>query len=154
MNSQNTPTFDLAKLHQAVKESSPNPHTVRFAQLKPVHEFIVELRQRKISYADIADLLRQHGIQTSRAQVARYGRIVLNDEKSRKRRNQTQPKPAVTAMDTKPTPTIPATPPPSPESPAKSEPLTILHKPMPFSSHRRWPRIAKVEHLPPGEKYD
>ena len=50
---------------------------------------------KNASYAAIAELLQQHGVKTSRARVAEYGRIVLEGGKSRKRRKRAKTAPAV-----------------------------------------------------------
>ena len=81
MNTPTTPTPDLESLRKAVQEFRPNPHRVPFNGLKPVHDSIVELRRQNVSYAAIAELLQQHGVKTSRARVAEYGRIVLEGGK-------------------------------------------------------------------------
>ena len=91
MNTPSTPTPDLESLRKAVREFRPNPHRVPFNGLKPVHDSIVELRKQNVSYAAIAELLEQHGVKTSRARVAEYGRIVLEGGKSRKRRKRAKP---------------------------------------------------------------
>jgi len=125
------PTPDLESLRKAIQEFRPNPHRVPFANLKPVHDSIAELRKQNVSYASIAHLLQQHGVKTSRARVAEYGRIVLDGGKSRKRRKRArivsvanipapaQSAPAVAAKPTPATssPTGNGTPPPK-ESPA------------------------------------
>ena len=77
MNTPITPMPDLESLRKAVREFRPNPHRVPFNGLKPVHDSIEELRKQNASYAAIAELLEQHGVKTSRARVAEYGRIVL-----------------------------------------------------------------------------
>ena len=45
----------------------------------------MELRGKNASYAIIAELLQKNGVNTSRARVAEYGRIVLEGGKRRKR---------------------------------------------------------------------
>ncbi len=105
MNTPTTPTTDLESLRKAVQEFRPNPRRVPFSGLKPVHDSIVELRKQTVSYAAIAELLQQHGVKTSRARVAEYGRIILEDGKKRKRRKQARTAPAVAA---KLAPTMPA----------------------------------------------
>jgi hypothetical protein len=91
MDSPTKPTPDLEGLRKAVQEFQPNPHRVPFTNLKIVHDCIAKLRQQQVSYATIADLLQQHGVKTSRARVAEYGRIVLDGGKSRKRRKHAKP---------------------------------------------------------------
>jgi len=149
MNTPTTSTPDLEGLHKGVQEFRPNPHRIPFTNLKPVHDSIAELRRRSVSYAGIAELLQQHGVKTSRARVAEYGRIVLDGGKSRKRRKRMKPAPIVSvpatpqsapAADVKPTPatTAPASnvPPPAKEN-------------SPYTS--RGPRIAKVAMMTPEE---
>jgi len=139
------PTPDLESLHKAIREFRPNPHRVPFNNLKPFHDSIVELRGKRASYSVIAELLKKHGLKTSRARVAEYGRIVLDGGKSRKRRKRAKTVPAVNmlvapqsvpAMPTKPVPasTAPADdvpPPPAENSPYRS----------------RGPHIARVRML-------
>jgi hypothetical protein len=91
---------DLEALRKAVQQYQPNPHRIPFKDLKTVHDFIVELRNRTISYAGITELLQQHGIKTSRARVAEYGRIVLDGGKSRKRRKRAHTMPPVNTLVT------------------------------------------------------
>jgi hypothetical protein len=109
--SPTTPNLEL--LRKAIREYQPDPSRIPFNNLKPFHESIVELRKQSVSYAAIAELLEQHGVKTSRARVAEYGRIVLEGGKSRKRR-----KPAKTALAAN----IPATPPSAPAVAAKPTP--------------------------------
>jgi len=82
--SPTTPNLEL--LRKAIREYQPDPSRIPFSNLKPFHDSIVELRGKNASYAAIAELLEQHGVKTSRARVAEYGRIVLEGGKSRKRR--------------------------------------------------------------------
>ncbi|MGH7951358.1 MAG: hypothetical protein ACREFE_05495 [Limisphaerales bacterium] len=144
-----TPTTpDLKALHKAVQEFRPNPHRVPFTNLKSVHDSIVELRKQNASYAVIADLLQQHGIKTSRARVAEYGRIVLEGGKKRKRRKWTKAASVANASQSAPAVVVK----PAPATPA---PAAVVNLPPPpkenpaFTS--RGPRIAKVEQLPPKE---
>jgi hypothetical protein len=150
MNTPTTPTPDLEGLRKAVREFRPDPHHVPFTNLKPVHDSIAELRKQNVSYTAIADLLRQHGVKTSRARVAEYGRIVLDGGKSRKRRKRRKAAPVVNvpaafqsvpAVNTKP-------------APATTAPVTASHAPPPHENSAfasRSPRIAKVELLPPDQ---
>jgi hypothetical protein len=153
MNTSSSTTPDLESLRQAVQEFRPNPHRVPFNGLKPVHDSIVELRRQNISYASIADLLQQHGVKTSRARVAEYGRIVLNGGKNRKRRKRIktasvanipatpQRVPAVAEKSTLATP-VPTAAPTGSVTPPPKENLTFT---------TRGPRIAKVEQLSPED---
>jgi hypothetical protein len=142
MNTPITPTPNLESLRKAIREYQPDPSRIPFNNLKPFHDSIVELRGKNASYAAIAELLEQHGVKTSRARVAEYGRIVLEGGKSRKRRKRARTAPAVAA---KPTPAPPApttasagnvTPPPKEDSPYRS----------------RGPHIANVKMMTPSER--
>ena len=145
MNTPTTPTPDLEGLRKAVQEFRPNPHRVPFNGLKPVHDSILELRKQNASYAAIAELLEQHGIKTSRARVAEYGRIVLEGGKSRKRRKRAKTTPAANipatpqnapAMAAKPTPTTP------PATAITSDVPSPQNESSPYRS--RGPHIANV----------
>jgi hypothetical protein len=136
------PTSDLESLHKAVQEFQPNPHRIPFSTLKPFHDSIATLRDKQASYSVIAELLQQNGVKTSRARVAEYGRIVLEDGKKRKRRKRAETAPALAA---KPAPAMPApttapahnvTPPPKEDSPYRS----------------RGPHIANVKMMTPSER--
>ena len=148
------PTPDLESLPKAVQEFRPNPHRVPFSNLKPFHDSIAMLRDKQASYSAIAELLQQNGVKTSRARVAEYGRIVLEDGKKRKRRKRVKTAPAVNvpatpqsapALAAKPSPAMPApttapannvTPPPKEDSPYRS----------------RGPHIANVKMMTPSER--
>jgi hypothetical protein len=151
MNIPTASTPDLEGLRKAVQEFRPNPHRVPFSDLKPVHEFIADLRKRNISYASITDLLQQHGVKTSRARVAEYGRIILDGGKSRKRRKRAKPMPVVD---------VPAAPQHAPTADAKPAPTTTpaavtSNAPPPAKENSsytsRGPRIAKVAMMSPEE---
>lgn len=151
MNTSIPSTPDLEGLSKAVQEFQPNPRRVPFNGLKSVHDSIVELRKRKISYSAIAELLRQHGVKTSRARVAEYGRMVLEGGKSRKRRKRVAAAPAVNVL---------ALPQNTPVMSAKLAPATPVLAPngdmalQPKENSAfisRGPRIAKIEQLPPDE---
>ena len=145
MNTPSTPTPDLESLRKAVQEFRPVPHRVPFNGLKPVHDSIVDLRKQNVSYAAIAELLEQHGVKTSRARVAEYGRIVLEGGKKRKRRKRAKITPAAT---------IPATPQSAPAIAPQPAPATppataitseVPPPPKESSPYRsRGPHIANV----------
>jgi len=98
-------------------------------------------------------LLEQHGVKTSRARVAEYGRIVLEGGKSRKRRKRAKTTPAAN---------IPATPQSAPAAAAKPAPTTaapaavtnnvpsLAKESSPYTS--RGPHIANVRMMSPEEK--
>ena len=155
MNTPTTPTPDLESLRKAVQEFRPVPHRVPFNGLKPVHYSIVELRKRSVSYSSIADLLQQHGVKTSRARVAEYGRIVLEGGKKRKRRKRAKTTPAANVPATPPS--APAVAPqPAPASSAPATPITNNVQPPKENSAytSRGPRIANVKMMSPEEKAD
>jgi len=148
MNSPTTSIPDLEGLRKAVQEFQPNPRRLPFTNLKTVHDSIAKLRQQQVSYATIAELLRQHGVRTSRARVAEYGRIVLDGGKSRKRRKHAKSMAVINisaasqstpAVEAKP---LPATIPPNNVSSwTREDPAFVT----------RGPRIAKIEMLSPEE---
>ncbi len=74
MNTSSSP--NLESLRQTIQNFTPNRRRVPFNNLKPLHEAIVELRDKNASYAIIAELLIQNGVKNSIARVAEYGRIV------------------------------------------------------------------------------
>ena len=148
MNTPTTsqPTPDLESLHKAVQEFRPNPQRIPFSHLKPFHDSIATLRDKQASYSVIAELLQQHGVKTSRARVAEYGRIALDGGKSRKRRKRARSMPAVNipatpqsvsvvAKTVLPTAALANIVPPAPEN---SSPCTS-----------RGPRIAKIKMMSP-----
>ena len=155
MNTPTIPTPDLESLRKAIQAFRPNPHRVPFNGLKLVHDSIVELRGKNASYAAIAELLEHHGVKTSRARVAEYGRIVLEGGKKRKRRKRAKTTPAAN---------VPAVPPSAPAvapqpTPATSAPATTItnnvQPPKENSAYTsRGPRIANVRMMSPEEKAD
>ncbi len=148
MNTPITPTPDLESLRKSIREYQPDPSRIPFNNLKPFHDSIVELRGKNASYAAIAELLEQHGVKTSRARVAEYGRIVLEGGKLRKRRKRAK---------TTPSANIPATPQSAPavaEKPAPATAITSDVPPPPKENspyHSRGPHIANVRMMKPEE---
>jgi hypothetical protein len=143
---------DLELLRKAIQEFRPNPHRVPFNNLKPFHDSIVELRNKNASYVAIADLLKQHGVKTSRARVAEYGRIVVEGGKSRKRRKWAKTAPVTnTLVTSQNAPTVAAKATlaaPAPiAAPAGDVPLPPVNSPY----HSRGPRIANVRMMSPAE---
>ena len=152
MNTPTMPTPDLESLHKAVQEFRPVPHRVPFNGLKLAHDSIVELRKRTVSYAAIAELLQQHGVKTSRARVAEYGRIVLESGKSRKRRKRAKTAPAANLpVTTQSAPAVAAK--PAPATPSATATTSYVPPPpnetSPYRS--RGPHIAKVAMMSPEE---
>ena len=146
MNTPTTPTPDLESLRKAVQEFRPVPHRVPFNGLKPVHDSIVELRKQTVFYAAIAELLQQHGVKTSRARVAEYGRIVLEGGKKRRRRKRAKIAPVVN---------VPATPQSAPAVTAKPATAITSDVTSPPKENSAFvscgPRIAKVAMMSPEE---
>lgn len=153
MNTPGKSTPDLEGLRKAVQEFQPDPHRVPFTNLKPVHDSIAELRKQNVSYASIADLLQQHGVKTSRARVAEYGRIVLDGGKSRKRRKRAKTASTVnvpTTSQNAPAVTVkPASATPAPTAAPAGNALPPPKETSPYTS--RGPRIAKVAMMSPEE---
>jgi len=129
MNPPTPPTPNLERLRQAVQEYQPNSRRVPFSNLKPHHDSIAELRRKCASYETIAELLQQHGIKTSRARVAEYGRIALEGGKTRKRR---RPQRII------PTPAPAVSPPIEPKSQARPAQTNPHYEP------HSGPRIARI----------
>jgi hypothetical protein len=152
MNTPTVSTPDLEGLHKAVQQFQPNPRRVPFNSLKPVHDIIVDLHRRNASYATIADLLQQHGVKTSRARVAEYGRLVLDGGKKRKRRKQARAASIINSPTPQSTPTAVAK--PTPATPAPAD-VSVSNVPPPLkesSPYRsRGPRIANVRMMAPAE---
>jgi hypothetical protein len=107
----------------------------------------VELRGKNASYAAIAELLQQHGVNTSRARVAEYGRIVLEGGKSRKRRKRAKTAPAANIPATpQSAPAVAAKPTPAPPVPTAAPAGNVVTPPPKESSpyYSRGPHIANV----------
>jgi hypothetical protein len=131
--SPSTSTPDPEVLRKIAEEFQPGPSRIPFPTLKPYHEFIVMLRNKRASYRSVAGLLAKQGVKTSVARVAEYGRIVLDGGNRRKRRKY--PHATQTAIQTVP---------PAPQtSPQISAPTSF----QPTSKPERGPRIANVRML-------
>jgi len=143
--SPTTPNLEL--LRKAIREYQPDPSRIPFSNLKPFHDSIVELRGKNASYAAIAELLQQHGVKTSRARVAEYGRIVLVGGKKRKRRKRAKTAPAInTPVTPQSAPVVAAksTPPATPV-PTVTSADSVTPPPKEDSPYRsRGPHIANV----------
>src|SRR5438552_16107770 len=70
--------FDPASIRQAVAEFTPRSPE-RFQDLAPAREVIVELRRKHASYREIAELLTQHCLPTSKTTVTAFCHEVLGD---------------------------------------------------------------------------
>ena len=145
MNTPITPMPDLESLRKAVQEFQPAPSRVPFHALKPYHEFIVMLRAKRASYRSVAELLEKHGVHTSRARVAEYGRILLDGGKSRKRRKRARTAlVANTPVTLQSAPAVPTKPVPASTAPADDVPPPPAEN-SPYRS--RGPRIARIRML-------
>ena len=141
---------NLEGLRKAVQEFHPNQRRVPFHNLKPLHDSIVELRGKTASYSLIAELLQQHGVKTSRARVAEYGRIMLDGGKRRKRRKYARHTQAIA---------LPASTPVTLAGAAKIMPAVVSTNVSSLSPPQRsnssyisgGPRIAKVELMTPED---
>ena len=153
MNTPITPTPDLESLRKAIREYQPDPSRIPFSNLKPFHDSIVELRGKNASYAAIAELLKQHGVKTSRARVAEYGRIVLEGGKSRKRRKRARTAPAANIPATpQSAPAVAAKPTPATPAPTTASASNVPPPPKENSPYRsRGPHIANVRMMSPEE---
>jgi hypothetical protein len=141
-------TPDLELLRKAVQEFQAAPSRIPFHTLKPYHEFIVMLRAKMASYRSVAELLEKQGVNTSRARVAEYGRIVLDSGKRRKRRKRARTAQAVNTPATpQSAPAVATTVLPT-AAPANSVPPS----PSENSQYKsRGPRIANVRMMSPEE---
>ena len=150
--SPTTPNLEL--LRKAIREYQPDPSRIPFSNLKPFHDSIVELRGKNASYAAIAEILQQHGVKTSRARVAEYGRIVLEDGKKRRRRKRVKTAPAVNAPTTpQSAPAVAAKPAPAMPAPTTAPADIVTPPPKEDSPYRsRGPHIANVKMMTPSER--
>ena len=139
-------TRNLESLRKAIREYQPDPSRIPFSNLKPFHDSIVELRDKNASYAAIAELLEQHGVKTSRARVAEYGRIVLVGGKKRKRWKRAKTAPAInTPVTPQSVPVMAAKPTPSTPAPTTASAGNVPPLPKEDSPYRsRGPHIANV----------
>ena len=129
----------------------PNPRRVPFNNLKPHHDAIATMRDKQASYSLIAELLQQHGVKTSRARVAEYGRIVLDGGKRHKRRKYSHLTPVGTLSASPPVVLADASNVVPFNEPTKVSDFLPLPSSAP-SSKRRGPRIAHVELMSPQER--
>ena len=150
--SPTSPNLEL--LRKAIREYQPDPSRIPFSYLKPFHDSIVELRDKNASYAAIAELLEQHGVKTSRARVAEYGRIVLEGGKSCKRRKRAKTTPAANIPATpQSAPAVAAKPAPAMPAPTPAPAGNVTPPPEEYSPYRsRGPHIANVKMMTPSER--
>src|SRR5262245_31002715 len=115
-----SPTSNLESLRKFAQEFQPTQRRIPFRNLEPFRDSIETLRAKGASYAVIAALLGEHGVETSRARVAEYGRTVLDKQKPRKRRKPPQ------SVSSRVPPTVPSSPPTPPPSPPVVGPSSTL----------------------------
>ena len=137
--------FDPNNVRKAVSEFTPR-HQQKFENLLPAREVIVELRQRRASFRDIAELLTQHCLPAGKTAIADFCHEVLGETIRPHRRTPRKRLPAIEPQnETKFVLPAPATvapgEPPNPEVSAERP---------------RGPRIAQIRKLTPAnnEKTD
>ena len=131
---------DPKNIRQAVAEFQPYRRP-RFQNLLVWNDVILELRAKGASCEAIAELLNRHGVRTSRTMVNEFLLTLSQPKVNRRRKSRLQP------ITIPPMP-APVQPPVTPVRRQESSPVESV----PIKS--RGPHIAKVELLPPGEKYD
>ena len=77
--------------HEAAREYDNTPDL--FRRLMPFKDGIAELRQKRASYATIAELLTDEGIIVSRKTLTRFCRKFLASESRSKRKKESEPIP-------------------------------------------------------------
>ena len=88
-------SFDPATVRKAVEEFTPG-RPLKFQDLVPAKEVIVELRQKRASYRAIAELLTQHCLPTSKTTIATFCHEILGEITRPKRRlNRKRPFPLI-----------------------------------------------------------
>ncbi len=111
------------------------------------------LRAKRASYRSVAELLEKHGVHTSLARVAEYGRIVLEGGKKRKRRKQTKSAPPLNIPAASQTvPAVAAKPVTAMTAPTTTPTNNDTASPKENSPYRsRGPHIANVRMMSPEE---
>ena len=123
------------------------PRVSRWLILK---DDIAALRKRGFSYRAISELLSQNGISASPPGLMRFCQSVLKEKRSHKLSAKRRAPIMLASSKSAPIAPAKATLPPAPAT--TSKPTTVPAETSAFAS--RGPRIAKVEMLPPGEKYE
>ena len=100
------------------------------------------------------ELLQQNGVKTSRARVAEYGRIVLEDGKKRKRRKRVKTAQAVNALATRQSvPALAAKPALAMPPPTTAQANNVTPPPKEDSAYdSRGPHIANVKIMTLSER--
>ena len=125
--------------HQAARDYDDTPKL--FQRLMPFKDGIAELRQKRASYATIAELLTDEGIVVSRKTVASFCRKYLTSE-SRSKRKKVSAEPIPPAAQ----PVRPAI---ASENQVVSAQLEERRAKLigPWTRRRRGPRIADAKNL-------
>jgi hypothetical protein len=138
--------FDPNNVRKAVSEFTPRQQQ-KFENLLPAKDVIVELRQKRASYRQIADLLTKHCLPAGKTAVAEFCHEILGEFRRPHRRAAFRRRaPAIelpaAANETVPAPVIAA-----PGEPPNQE--SSAERP-------RGPRIAQIRKLTPqnNEKTD
>jgi hypothetical protein len=135
------PAADPNLIRQAAAQFQPR-RRLRFGNLQPCHEVIIELREKGASCEAIAELLNRYGVKTSRTMVNEFVRTLGHSKGGRRKkvRQNSAPPPAAPS---RPSSVISA-----PPDPTGSDLNTN------GATRPRGPHIAKVELLKPNEQYD
>ena len=140
------PDPDPKSIRQAVEQFQPRRRP-RFQNLVPWLDEILALRTKGASCEAIAELLSQHGVQTSRTMVSEY-LAALPEARSGRRRKARLPSKPLAPPQARPDSASPAPPTASSISPMR-RPNAAAAENGPAKS--RGPRIAQVELLNPNE---
>lgn len=143
-------TFDPNFIRKVVSEFTPK-RPPKFQELLAAKELITELRRKGASYESIADLLTQHCQPASKSAIAMFCHEVLGEPVRSCRRPVRRRMPASSSskVENKSSPT--------------TRTISGVNRPIPATNTNKvespapdscGPHIAKVELLPPGEKYD
>jgi hypothetical protein len=89
---KNDPATDLvaARLAQAIRDYTPR-HPTKFQKLLPLKDSIAELRSKGVSYAAIADILRNINVPVASDTVFRFCHEVLGEPMTRRRKRRKMP---------------------------------------------------------------
>ena len=134
---------DGKSIREAVEQFQPRRRP-RYQNLVPWRDEILALRAKGASCEAVAELLTQHGVQTSRTMVSEY-LAAMPEAKSGRRRK--------TRLSLEPSPTPPQAQPVQPSAPSSISPVRRLEAATPENGlpKSRGPHIAQVELLNPNE---
>ena len=141
------PDPDPKSIRQAVEQFQPRRRP-RFQNLVPWLDEILALRTKGASCEAIAELLSQHGVQTSRTMVSEYLAALPEAKPGRRRKVRLPSGPFAPPPQARPASANPVLPTPASISPVR-RPDAVAPENGPAES--RGPRIAQVELLDPNE---